>query len=582
MLFAELAQRFCAIERESSRLTITKMLADLFLNLTPEEARVVAYMCLGEMRPAFLGTKFNFAAKGMEYVAARLLHVSLEEVADRMATAGDWGDLLELGDWESAGSASIMSLYESLERFEAISGVGSFDEKISFLVQLLKSVPPSSARYVVRIVMQNLRLGFSDMTLLDAFSWMVQQDKKAKPSIESAYNLVADIGRIAYLVVHGGLATLKDIELEVGVPVRPAAAERMMTAQDIIQKIGPCSAQPKYDGFRLQVHMITCEDGTKKIWFFSRNLLDMSHMFPDLHQAILCLPFKSLVCEGEALAFDEVNGTYLPFQETVKRRRKHQIDLFAQDKPLRLVLFDLLYKDGDSYLDMPLRERYAALKECIISCESSVLQVAEQVSCETPASLESYFLSCIGDGLEGIMAKRPEGRYQPGKRNFNWIKLKRIERGILDDTIDAVILGYYYGAGRRSGFGIGALLVGVYNQEQDRFESIAKIGTGLSDLEWVAIREACDQERIGSQPVDVVVMPALAPDVWVAPRIVVVVRADEITKSPVHAAGRTEETAGLALRFPRFMSLRRDKSPVDATTVEEVVGMYEQQKRVLF
>ncbi|HAU30059.1 TPA: DNA ligase, partial [Candidatus Dependentiae bacterium] len=313
-----------------------------------------------------------------------------------------------------------------------------------------------------------------------------------------------------------------------------------------------------------------------------RNLLDMSHMFPDLHQAVLCLPYKSLVCEGEALAYDEVSGSYLPFQETVKRRRKHQIDLFAQDKPLRLVLFDLLYKDGESYLDESLKTRYQVLMESAVPCEGSVLQVAEQIFCETPAELESYFLSCIGSGLEGIMAKRPQGKYQPGKRNFNWIKLKRIERGVLDDTIDAVILGYYYGEGRRSGFGIGALLVGIYNKEQDRFESIAKIGTGLSDLEWVAIRELCDQERIESQPHDVFVAPQLWPDVWVAPRIVVVVRADEITKSPVHTAGIKEKTLGFALRFPRFMSLRSDKSSLDATTVEEVVAMHEQQKRVLF
>lgn len=579
MTFAELAQRFFVIEQESSRLTITTLLGDLFANLTPEEARVVSYLALGTIRPVFLGTQFNFGAKGMEYVAARLLKCSIDAVMERMSALGDWGDVIAEGDWEGDQSATILSVYEDLERFESISGTGSFDEKIIFFVALLRSVNSRAARYIVRIVMQNLRLGFSDMTLLDGFSWMLQGDKKAKPAIERAYNVSADIGKIAFLVVDGGLPALREIEIEVGVPIRPAAAERMMTAEDIIAKIGPCFAQPKYDGFRLQVHVKTDEFGNKKVSFFSRNLLDMSHMFPDLSEAVRCLPCKSIICEGEALAFDEVSGSYLPFQETVKRRRKHKIDSFAQDMPLRLVLFDILYQDGRSYISQELRLRYELLQRSIIFCENSVLQVAEQVECDTAEALESYFLSCVGDGLEGIMAKRQDGVYQPGKRNFNWIKLKRIERGVLDDTIDVVVLGYYQGEGRRSAFGIGALLVGVYNKEHDKFESIAKIGTGLSDIEWVSIREQCDQEKIAEKPVDVLVAKNLWPDVWVAPRMVVVVRADEITKSPIHTAGSSKNTSGFALRFPRFISLRNDKSAVDATTVREIRTMFEQQKR---
>lgn len=581
MHFSYLAHRFSLIERTSSRLEIMQLLAELFAMLSPLEARIVAYLVLGQMRPPFLGTAFNFAAKGMEYVAARLLHCSVAEVAVLIEQKGDWGDVVSQGTWQSTIELDIATVYAELERLEDISGSGSFDAKISFLVQLLRSVDPLSAGYIVRIVMQNLRLGFSDMTMLDAFSWMLQGDKKAKPLIERAYNLVADIGRIAQLLVAGGLSALKSISVEVGVPIRPAAAERLMTAEDIIAKVGPCFAQPKYDGFRLQVHSCIDESGNRVIKFFSRNLLDMSSMFPDLAQAFSCMPYRELICEGEALAYDEANGSYLPFQETVKRKRKHQVDMFAQDMPLRLVLFDILYRDGISYIDTPLDERYPILQESIGACQSSVLDVAEQVVCDSSFELESYFLANIGQGLEGIMAKRKNGIYQPGKRNFNWIKLKRIERGLLDDTIDTVVLGYYFGQGRRAAFGIGALLVGVYNKERDCFETIAKIGTGLKDHEWVAMKKTCDEEKVMQQPTDVTVAEGLFPDVWVAPRIVIVVRADEITRSPIHTAGATK-FPGFALRFPRFLSIRSDKSAVDATTVQEIQELFAQQKRVVF
>ena len=175
------------------------------------------------------------------------------------------------------------------------------------------------------------------------------------------------------------------------------------------------------------------------------------------------------------------------------------------------------------------------------------------------------------------MVKRPDAHYQPGKRNFNWIKLKRHEVGQLTDTIDAVVLGYYAGRGKRASFGIGAFLVGFYNPATDTFETVAKIGTGLSDEEWVDLKKRCDHDAVDTQPHNVVCAPELAPDVWVAPTTVVIVRADEITQSPLHTAGRTKTELGFALRFPRFMGYSLDKLPTQATTVHELKELYRLQ-----
>ena len=183
----------------------------------------------------------------------------------------------------------------------------------------------------------------------------------------------------------------------------------------------------------------------------------------------------------------------------------------------------------------------------------SPVQVIEEKQIKSAKELEDYFLAAIAEGLEGIVVKRSDAIYQPGKRNFNWIKLKRQEEGHIEDTIDCVVLGYYAGSGKRAAFGIGAFLVGLFNKKEDRFETVAKVGTGLTDAEWVELKKRCDKIQVSKKPHNVICAKDLYPDVWVTPDIVCQIRADEITKSPMHAAGKEDDALGLALRFPRLM-----------------------------
>ncbi len=201
----------------------------------------------------------------------------------------------------------------------------------------------------------------------------------------------------------------------------------------------------------------------------------------------------------------------------------------------------------------------------------------EEEKVKDAKDLENYFMENISSGLEGLVVKRPDAVYQPGKRNFNWIKLKRQESGSLDDTIDCVILGYYFGRGKRASFGIGALLVGIYNPKDDVFETVAKIGTGLTDAKWIEQKKMCDKIKVAKCPSNVECAKELYPDVWVAPKIICMIRADEITRSPLHKAGSTEDDMGLALRFPRILGYRPDKSATDATTVKELENLFDIQ-----
>lgn len=574
--FAEVSQAFALIEPVQSRLEMTRMLAELLCQASPLEAGIICNLSLGQLHPPYIGTQFQIAEKTAIKAVAELLDLEAKEIDRRAKVLGDLGSVVAEGGWHTTQDLTVVQVFSRLENIEQISGTGSQEEKVSQLRALLHDLDKISAKYLLRIIVGQLRLGFSDMTLIDALSWMVAGDKSLRTPLEDAYNVCADIGFIAKNLKEQGIESIKTMHVHIGIPIRPAAAERLPNAQAIIEKIGSCIAEPKVDGFRLQIHI----DNTKKprhIAFFSRNLQDMSHMFPDLTEACAKLPVDSLICEGEAIAYDPHTQSFLPFQETVKRKRKHGIKEAIEEFPLRVFIFDLLYLNGRELLSEPFVDRRKKLAEILEHTDSDALIMIEEKRIETARELEDYFYSTIAAGLEGVVVKRHYSQYIPGKRNFNWIKLKRQEEGHLEDTIDCVILGYYAGSGKRATFGIGAFLVGVFNTDHDCYQTIAKIGTGLTDQEWKELKRKCDAITVDHQPKNVVCVKDLIPDVWVAPQIVCSVRADEISLSPVHAAGKTSHKLGFALRFPRIMGYRDDKSAREATTVKEVERLFDDQ-----
>lgn len=576
MKFYVVAECFDTIEQTSSRLEMTELLADLLGKCNPHEAEIVCNIVLGQLQPSYKAQQFNIASALIIKVIALVLDQSEEKIKSRVKKVGDVGLVVADGQWHAAANMSIKDVYQGLQELVTITGVGSQEEKISAVSTLLLQLDPLSAKFVVRIIVGKLRLGFSDMTLLDALSWIVVGNKSMRDSIENAYNVCADIGYIARVLKQDGIDAIEHMTAHVGTPIRPAAAERLPTARAIVEKIGACVAQPKLDGFRVQIHVD--KRGKKpSIHFYSRNLTDMSHMFPDLLDALQGLDVVDMIAEGEAIVFDPNTGSFLPFQETVKRKRKHGIEQAMADFPLQLFLFDLLYLNGKELLSLTHAQRREKLLALFKNNTNSVVKVIEEKKINTPQDLENYFAENIVAGLEGLVVKKSDSVYQPGKRNFNWIKLKRQEEGHLEDTLDCVILGYYAGRGKRAQFGIGAFLVGIYNPKEDCFETVAKIGTGLKDHNWIELKKKCDAIKIMQAPKNVVCAKDLYPDVWTDPQLVVLVRADEITVSPVHTAAKMADKLGYALRFPRFMGYRPDKGPYEVTTNAEIKRLYQDQ-----
>lgn len=576
MNFSHVAQLFETIERTASRTEKTMLLAGCLQNMSPQEAQIVTYISMGDLYSSYENVQFNIAEKGLVEIIAVLLDRTAADVLQEYKNIGDLGDVICQG-WHGVDTGlSIEQVYHELVVCANLHGNGSTELKLQNLVALLQQVDSLSAKYIIRMITKTLRLGFSDMTLLDAFSCMAVGNKSIRPMLENAYNICADLGLVAKNLKQDGITAVENMKSIVGVPIRPSAAERLATSQEVVDKLGTCVAQPKLDGFRLQIHLDKTGD-VPLVKFYSRNLIDMSNMFPEIAQQIMQLPVQNLICEGEAIGYDLETDTFLQFQETVKRKRKHNIEQASHDIPLRVYLFDLLYLNNESTLGLTHAQRRIKLGDVVASLKHSDVFLIDEQVVSTGQQLEDYFLQTIGAGLEGLVVKKQDAMYQPGKRNFNWIKLKRRTGQKLGDTIDAVVLGYYVGQGRRASLGIGAFLVGVYNEQTDAFESVAKVGTGMTDIEFIQLKNRCDAVIITNKLENVSVAKSLYTDVWVHPEIVCEIRADDITKSPLHTAGKTDDHLGFALRFPRFVQYRTDKSAQDATTSTELAHLYEIQ-----
>ncbi|MBI2020606.1 ATP-dependent DNA ligase, partial [Candidatus Daviesbacteria bacterium] len=538
-----------------------------------DEIGHVSYLLQGRVAPFYEPLEIGMSEKLVASAMSRAYGVDREQILRNYGRLGDLGLValrlatLAQGKLAKKNKLSVNEVFEILRGVAKLTGEGTVEKKVSTLAELLKKVDGISAKHMVRIPLGASRLGIGDPTILDAFAKLKLGDKSKRKLLEGAYT--SDLGLIGETLWKGGLKRVKNLDVTVGRPIRSELAERLPTAEKVIEKMGTVNAQRKLDGFRVQIH----KDGDN-VRLFSRNLEETTLMFPEIAEgAKKQIKAKKAILDAEAIGFNPTSDEFLPFQETTQRRRKYGIEEMAKKIPLKAFVFDILYKDGKSLIDEPLTERLKLLRETLGDGEVLFPEPGDEVS--DAKQLQVMLDDAISHNLEGLVVKRPDSKYEAGGRNFNWVKLKRHSGGELKDTIDCVILGYIFGRGKRVSFGAGALLVGVYDDKKDEFVTVSKIGTGLTDEEWREIHKKADKIKVDKKPSRV--NSILTPSVWITPEIVIEVLADEITRSPVHTAGKNEKEPGYALRFPRLVKFRNDKQAEDATTVKELISMYKQQ-----
>jgi len=570
--FSELAAYLDQLEGTSSRNELVRILSELYRACSVDEIEPTTYLIQGRLAPFFEPVEIGLGERLLISAMAMAYDTSKEDVTKAYRQSGDLGLTAQgLAPKTRRGVPTVVEVHRRLRDIADTSGEGSLQAKLEMFAGLLEDLDAASAKHLVRITLGKIRLGIGDPTVLDALSFAKQGDRSLRPALEAAYNRTSDLGLIARTLWARGVKGMDALKVTVGKPLRSQLAERLPNPEAVIKKLGLVGVQPKYDGLRVQIH----KNGGE-VSIFSRNLETMTPMFPELVAATNGLRVKSVILDGEAIAYNPDLEEYVPFQETTARRRKQGIDEFAARVPLRAFIFDIMFRDGSDLTPLPYEQRFAIVDELLNGSET--LQVAPLTKTDSVEVLTRDLLDNISRGLEGVVAKRLDSPYQAGARNFNWVKLKRNTSGQLTDTIDVVLIGYYRGKGKRAEFGAGALLAGVYDSDSDEFVSISKLGTGLSDEGWRELYKQVNALEVGEKPARV--RSGIIPDVWLKPEVVVEVLADEITPSPRHTAGKIDDQPGFALRFPRIVSIRSaDKKPEDATTVREVREMFEQQRQ---
>ncbi len=591
MKFKEFAEYLEKLEKISGRNDMIVALADLLKHLQGEETKYALYLIQGRLIPKYVNLEFNFSRK-LIFRALETM-ASADEIKDQFSKFGDVGLVAEkIKDQKSKikSSESISEVYEKLKQIALAAGKGSQEAKINFYLELIKSLDPQSIRYVSRVIVGELRLGISDKSILDALSWFVKGDKSLRPKIEKAFGAKADIGELALLIIENidnVEKKLENIKIEPGIPIASKLVERESSAKTVWERMPNCFVQPKLDGLRGQLHYLKTgfDNPTRnKAAIFSRNMEDMTDQFPELTKSLEDMGVDSIVLDSEIIGFDTDSDSYLTYQETMQRKRKYDVEDYAENIPVRSMVFDVLYLNGEDLTDRPIEERIEILRK-LIDAKFKNLKLLETKQMKSEEELEEYFKEKIMAGLEGVITKEQGSIYEPGTRNFKWIKLKANTQSELVDTLDVVIMGYYIGRGQRSKFGIGALLTGVYDPKTDQYYSVGKVGSGITDEMFPIIKADIEKIKTKEMPANYVVEKSLTPDYWVTPDIIAEIDADEITRSPNHTAARGVKTdlpkdnaeRGLSIRFPRLKIWKRDKDLPNS--IDELVRIYTLRKK---
>lgn len=578
MKFKELAIYLEKLEKTSSRIEITKILAELYERVTPSETDKITYLLLGQLAPSYKGIVFNLAERMMIRIIAKAFGRDVDLVDKDYEKSGDLGVTAERLSKSRGGNVEVTKVYYQLLKIAQEHGVQSQERKINQMAKVLSELDPLSARFVARIPVGRLRLGFSEKTIIDALSWMETESKRKSKKIEEAYYILPDVGVLAKRVKERGIdKAVEGVKPVVGVPILPMLAQRIKSPSEMIKKMGKVFVEPKFDGLRVLIHYDKdrVRDSDRAggwvsgVKAFTRNLNNVVSMFSELKDVGKYVKADKVVLDTEAIGMDPEAKKMADFQTTMQRRRKHGIEEKAKIIPLNFQVFDIVIRNGENLMHEPYYKRREILKKTIK--DNKLLRVDEAVLTDDPAVIESEYKEKVKAGLEGVMVKKYDTAYVPGRTGWRWVKMKQSESalGKLADTVDAIVMGYSVGKGKRTSFGLGQFLVGV--RDNDKIKTVTKVGTGLTDEQFRQLKERLKEIEVDKMPKNYVVDKLLEPDFWVAPKMVVEVAADEITKSPNHSSG-------FALRFPRLVRFRDDKSVDQATTIAEVKKLFELQK----
>ena len=580
-----LAQLFSDLEDTTKRLEMIDILSSFFESLRNKadfkDLDKIIYLLQGQLVPNIRQfPKMGIAEKMI--IEALSVHSGIEgkRIKEILRKQGDIGAAAELilskkktqtslfdynqNNEISKSSLEISELYSELKKIALTEGSGSHDIKLGILRGLMRKSSPLETKYLLRIITSTLRIGVQEATIIEGLALAFTGMRENKIIIEKAYRLYPDLGEISIVLAEQGLDKVKKIDIKYGTPILSMLASREIYTE-FINRLGvPFVAENKLDGERLQIH----KQGDL-VTLFSRRLLDISEQYPDVCEVVReNILAQNVIFEGEVVAMDHVYEKMRPFQVLSQRRRKYDVEDILKEVPVCLFVFDLLKLGDISYVDIPFSDRRRKLEEIVK--ERDEIRLVKSVLINKTDELLDFFNKARNEGFEGIMAKsiKDDSVYQAGNRGYKWLKLKSLEGGKLKDTIDVVVVGAFYGKGRRTGL-LGTYIGAVYDPESDNYIAFTRFFSGIDDELSEALTKDMEDFTLDKKPKNVICEDK--PDIWLSPRVVIEITGDEITISEKFI------TLGFSMRFPVFLRLRPEKGLKDITTVREIHKLYETQ-----
>lgn len=567
MDYLVLVETYERLEEVSSKLKKTDILAELFSKTSTEDLEKVVLFVTGRVFPIYSQNELGIAAQMMLKAIAKASGFKAGEVEQTFKKTGDLGLTAE-ECIKSKKQATLFKkrldidfVFDNLQKLAFVTGAGSQDKKLNLIAELLASSKPKEARYIARTILEELRVGAAEGLIRDAIvqafllkPHMSKEEKEVLTSaVDYAWNVLSDFGEIAKIAKQKGLNGLKKINVELGKPIQVMLAEKAENMKDVFDEFKKLAVEWKYDGMRAQIH----KKGNH-IWVYTRRLEDVTKQFPDLVD--LCkqgLKSKECIVEGEVLGISSKTKLPLPFQVLSQRiHRKYEIEEMIKQIPIQINLFDVIYVEGKMCVDSPLTERRKLLEKIVKSIPGK-FQLAEQFITDDLKKAEKFYKVALDAKQEGVMLKILDSNYIFGRHVGGWYKIKPIM-----ETLDLVIIGATWGEGKRVKW-LSSYVLGCRDPNTGEFLECGMMSTGLTEEEYEnmtnVLKPLIEFEK--------------GRDVKIKPKVVIEVGYQEIQKSPNYKSG-------FALRFPRLVRIRQDRSADDADTIERLESLFKTQGRV--
>lgn len=544
--FAKLCQ---SVEEVSATLEKIDLVAAFLAELEEAELAISSNFVMGMIFPPSMDLVLGVGPSILYEALTRACGCNPLEVEEMLRATGDPGIVaskvvekrrpLNFAAFIGADDLTTSDVYQRFLEIARTSGKKSQETKIKNLQYLFSQASPLEALYIARLAIEDLRIGVGEGGVRDAIA---KAFGRSADEVERGYNLTNDMGLVAVSAKKG---TLSELDVMINRPIKMMLSQLGEGIPAAFQELPTAAIEWKFDGARVQIH----KDG-EKIRIFSRKLENVTASLPEITKAILKnVHARNAILDGEAVAIGET-GRPRAFQEILRRfRRKYNVEKLAAEIPLHLFLFDLIYIDGQSVIDLPLSER----RKLLVKVAGSL--VADQVVSDKPETAEEIYLKALDAGHEGIMLKNPSSVYAPGKRGKNWLKIKPIM-----ETLDLVVIGAKWGEGRRATF-LGSYRLACRELETGDLLDVGWVATGITDDALAELTEIFKNLIIVQKGMEVELKPA----------VIFEVAYEEIQRSPNYSSG-------YALRFPRLIAVRHDKSLDEADTLARVERLYRMQR----